>query len=117
MVLDLCVSMLLNVRNQFERGEVDKQLLRRLYQTYRPVKQIDLFLKRAPNLFPRLNCGLASVYLRHILRDGKIVNGYYGKNKHTFLLLDDNLVVDITADQYRGPKVYLGPLKAPWKIR
>lgn len=117
MVLDSSISrLLINVRNQFEGGKVDKQLLRRLYQTYNPIKQIDLFLRNAINLFPRLNCGLTTVYIRHLLGKGEIVNGYYGENRHTFLLLDNNTIADITADQYLGPKVYFGPLRAPWRM-
>ena len=67
-------------------------------------------------MFPNLNCGLATVYLRKLFSDGRIVNGKYKDNNHTFLLLEDSVVVDITSDQYGGPKVYVGPLQSPWSL-
>ena len=67
-------------------------------------------------MFPNLNCGLATVYLRKLFSDGKIVNGKYQNKNHTFLLLEDSVVVDITSDQYGGPKVYVGLLQSPWSL-
>lgn len=56
----------------------------------------------------------ATVYLNHLFSAGEIVNGKFKGNNHTFLLLDQNIVVDITADQYGGPRVYVGEMKLPW---
>ncbi len=81
---------------------------------YNPLEDIGSFIKRSRKLFPRLNCGLATLYLREILEDGTVVQGKYNGKNHTFLLIDGNTVVDITADQYGGPKVYVGPLRKPW---
>ena len=107
---------LINIRNQFEKGKVDQQLLKKLYTAYNLINKIELFVRKATGFFPNLNCGLATVYIRHVLGKGEVVNGYYEKNSHTFLLLDNNTIADITADQYLGPKVYFGPLRAPWKL-
>jgi len=48
--------------------------------------------------------------------EGEIVQGKYQNENHTFLMLEDNQIVDITADQYGGPKVYVGDLKLPWSL-
>jgi len=101
------------VRLQFEQRHIDKKLLKELYSHYADVGDADVFVEKAFDLFPRLNCGLASVYLRQVLGTGQIIRGRYGNKKHTFLLIDGK-VVDITADQYGGPKVYVGPLRKPW---
>ncbi len=104
----------LQVRKQFENKEIDDCLLKDLYSRYASVENIGLFIKTALNQFPKLNCGLASVYLQHLL-GGKMIKGKYEDSNHTFLLVKDQ-VVDITADQYGGPKVYVGELKLPWKF-
>ncbi len=103
-------------REEFEKDRIDERLLRELYQEYNQLEDINGFMKRAKNLFPHLNCGLATVYLRKILQTGKIVNGKYNDNDHTFLLVNEQTVVDITSDQYGGPKVYVGPLQEPWSL-
>ncbi|MEK6951779.1 MAG: hypothetical protein AABX29_02080 [Nanoarchaeota archaeon] len=103
-------------RIKFENGQVDDDLLRRLYLGYNPLENIDTFILRSKELFPRLNCGLATLYLREMLGDGKVVRGKYNGVNHTFLLIDGDTVVDITPDQYGGPKVYVGPLKKPWGL-
>ncbi len=103
-------------RDDFEVGAVSRQLLRRLYLDYnREIEDIDGFLDRAARLFPKGNCGLASVYLRHVLGIGEVVKGrYYGK-PHTFLLVDVR-ILDITADQFGGPSVYIGDFTQPWSV-
>lgn len=102
------------VRKQFERGAIPPFVLAGLYDSYNPVTEITRFVSVAQEIFPRLSCGLASTYLRQLLQKGVVVNGTYEGNGHTFLLIDDCLVVDITADQFGGPKVYVGPLQIPW---
>ena len=105
-----------HVREQFEQKKVDKEELKLLYLAYSPIEDIDTFLEEAQKLFPKLNCGLATVLLKKHFPEGEIMQGKYGDNNHTFLLLD-GIVIDITADQYGGPKVYVGPLKESWTLR
>lgn len=103
------------IRKQFEEREVDQRLLAQLYQDYADVGDTTRFVAKARDIFPRGNCGLASLYLKKEL-GGRIVQGKYGRHKHTFLLIDDT-VVDITTDQFGGPKVYIGPLQSPWSSK
>ena len=107
-------SIIEKARHEFETQTVDYELLARLYQEYNPVPGIKNFIERSKRTFPEGNCGLASLYLKYRL-GGRVVRGSYGPEQHTFLLLDDT-VIDITADQFGGPKVYIGPLKAPYQI-
>ncbi len=104
-----------NTRKKFESGNLDIELLNKLYQNYNPLKDVYGFIQMSLDIFPRLNCGLASVYLKHALKSGEVVNGKYGDHNHTFLLAD-NKIIDITSDQYGGPKVYFGPITAPWSM-
>ncbi|MBI5532814.1 MAG: hypothetical protein HY898_08880 [Deltaproteobacteria bacterium] len=102
------------MRSEFERRAVSRDLLARLYMAYCPIPDIDGFVERAGQLFPRLNCGLCSVYLAHVLGAGTAARGRYGGVNHTFLSLGGDGIVDITADQFGGPRVYVGPLRQPW---
>jgi len=106
----------MEVRADFEARKIDEAELKQLYQRYNPLEDIDSFMKSAKEMFPNLNCGLTTVYLRKLFSDGRIINGKYRDNNHTFLLLEDSIVVDITSDQYGGPKVYVGPLQGPWSL-
>jgi hypothetical protein len=104
-------------RREFEAYTYDFKSLKRLYGKYAPeITKIDLFIDRATQLFPTGNCGLASLYLQNKLSSGRIVNGSYKKENHTFLFLEEEILVDITADQFGGPKIYIGKLKYPWKL-
>ena len=100
------------VRKKFERAEIEKSELVRLYSIYNPNVDSSIFVEEAIKIFPKLNCGLASVYLQELL-GGEIVRGYYDGYPHTYLLLSGQ-VIDVTSDQYGGPKVYVGELKLPW---
>jgi len=101
-------------RLAFEADNIAPVLLEDLYTHYNPeVKDVAGFIKKASGLFPTANCGITSLYLQHKLKAGEIINGTYGSNGHTFLLID-TLVVDITADQFGGPSVYVGSLEKPW---
>ena len=91
--------------------------LSRLYRMYNPAVDADAFVSKAEQLFPNLNCGLASAYIRDVVGAGDIIRGKYNQTNHTFLLIDDTVVVDITADQYGGPKIYVGVLKLPWAVK
>ena len=105
-----------NTRREFEESRVDKDLLARLYLAYNQVEDINSFIKRADLIFPSLNCGLASAYIQGKIECGEIVLGHYHNNPHSFLLLDEGFIVDITADQFGGPKIYVGPLTYPWSV-
>jgi len=91
---------------------VGQELLAQLYKGYTDVGDTTKFISHAKVLFPNGNCGLTSLYLKKEI-GGEIVQGTYGEHNHTFLLVDDT-VIDITADQFGGPKVYIGPLRSPW---
>ena len=106
----------IEIRRKFETNKVNKKLLKSLYQKYNPLDDVNSFVEKAQELFPKLNCGLTTLYLKNKLGHGKIINGRYKKNNHTFLLLPKNILVDITADQYSGPKVYVGEVKKPWVV-
>ena len=101
------------VRREFERHRAPVRMLMRLYDAYCPVPDKRAFIAAALRQFPKLNCGIATVYLRHRLGRGAIINGSYRGSGHTFLALG-RLIVDITADQFGGPPVYIGPLVPPW---
>lgn len=100
------------IRKEFEEGTVPLPLIEERYQKYNPVESEEFFTK-AQELFPSLNCGIASVYLQVHLPGSQIVKGKYKENNHTFLRVNE-MIIDITADQYGGPEVYVGPLVSPW---
>jgi hypothetical protein len=116
MILSNIEKIASKVRADFEARRINEDELKQLYQQYNPLDDIDSFMKSAREIFPNLNCGLASVYLRKLFYGSKIVNGKYQNNNHTFILLENSTVVDITSDQYGGPKVYVGPLQSPWVV-
>ncbi|HMH31329.1 MAG TPA: hypothetical protein VK534_02545 [Methylomirabilota bacterium] len=103
-------------RGDFEAGSIDRDLLSELYLEYNPkVRDIDLLLEHAAKLFPSWNCGLASVYVRHLLGDGIPKVGKFRGMGHTVLVLDAR-IADITADQFGGPKIYVGSVIEPWEL-
>ncbi|MEP7166724.1 MAG: hypothetical protein ABI758_01945 [Candidatus Woesebacteria bacterium] len=104
------------VRSSFETGKIPEALLLSLYQSYAQIPNLGEFIRQSAKLFPKLNCGIASVYLQHLLGRGKVIQGKYAGECHTFLYLEDQTVVDITADQYGGPAVYMGKLQTPWSF-
>jgi hypothetical protein len=102
------------VRRVFELRQCDRRLLAELYGRYNPVPDIRGFIERALAMFPKLCCGLAIIYLRHRLGGwGVACQGFYRTIPHTVLAADD-LLIDITADQFGGPAVYVGPVLYPW---
>lgn len=110
------ISFAEETRKQFELGLVSKELLKYLYGSFNPKSNPDEFIPRALEIFPKLNCGISCLYLQHLLQKGIMINGSFGHYSHCFLVVDDQ-VMDITADQYGGPRVYVGPLKKPWSTR
>jgi hypothetical protein len=105
----------LEARRQFETGSINQGLLVELYRNYTNVGDTARFVSKAKDIFPNGNCGLASLYLRKKL-GGEIIQGKYGEYDHTFLVADKT-VIDITADQFGGPEVYVGPLQPPWSLK
>lgn len=104
------------IRKEFEHGEVSCEVLINLYKKYHPIDDIEGFIEQSQELFPHLNCGIASVYLKHILQAGEVKRGKYRDENHSFLVIDKTTVVDITADQFGGPRVYVGSLQLPWVL-
>lgn len=101
-----------SVRREFEKRTVNPALLARLYGEYADVGNVETFITRAVDSFPSGNCGVASVYLRHKF-GGEILHCRYGGHNHTVLAFGSE-IVDITADQYGGPPIYIGPFQKPW---
>ena len=102
-----------DAREELKNGRVDPELLARLYHDYNPIPDMDVFIERALGMFPKLCCGLASLYLRYRLNEGVVHYGWYEEERHTFLVAQ-GWVLDITADQFGGPPTYVGPLAPPW---
>lgn len=101
------------VREEFEQQMLDRSFLVRLYESYADVGDTQLFITRALDSFPKGNCGVATLYLQSKL-GGELRRCTYEGNRHTVLSLEKNTIVDITADQFGGPRVYVGPLKGSW---
>jgi hypothetical protein len=113
--IETILQIAIEARTDFERGSISRSLLRGIYLAYNPDVEIEEFLTEAASMFPRLNCGLATAYVRHRLGGaGEIVNGAYSGANHTFLALGTLAIADITADQFGGPAVYVGSLTSPW---
>lgn len=105
-------------REQFELHQIPRELLGQLYTEYNPhLLDTREFLEAAEYLFPRLNCGLATVYLAFAY-DGpsEFIQGAFEGESHTFLRVGKT-VVDITADQYQGgPRIFAGEPTNSWEI-
>ncbi len=103
-------------RQDFELGRAYTQRLGDIYSEYSGVlaDHVYGFMEMAKLSFPSWNCGLATAYMKDKLQSGEIIRGKYNGSDHTFLLLDNGMIVDVTADQFGGPAVYVGPLKKPW---
>lgn len=101
------------VRAAFEAGSHDDCIAAAAYRAYTSMADIELFLRRARALFPALNCGLCSAYLRSVLGRGSIVRTTYNGHPHTVLAID-SVIVDITADQFGGPPIYVGAAMPLW---
>ncbi len=98
-----------SVRKKFEKGSVDKKELKKFYLDYNFIENIDDFIDTAQEMFPKLNCGLASVYLKGLFNCGDVVNGFYKNQGHTFLLIN-KMVIDIKR------QTSLMGLKCMWDI-
>ena len=58
------------------------------------MKDVDSFVNKSKELFPKLNCGLTTVYLKRVLGEGEIIQGKYKDENHTFLLIDKEIIVE-----------------------
>ena len=113
---DKLLKFVKNARKDFESKSIELSLLKEIYSSYNPeVVDVDSFISKARDTFPVGNCGLASAYLQHILGKGEVIRGKYDGIPHTFLLIDE-IIIDITADQFGGPEIYAGPIKEPWSL-
>ena len=106
------------VREIFEKKKLRPRsrevIKRRLSRLPLEESRIDEMINKAVEQFPREACIIASLYLNIRLRHrGLIVIGSYQEKPHTYIVLD-GVIVDITADQFGGPRVYVGPIKEPW---
>jgi hypothetical protein len=104
-----------HARKDLESGDADRTLLANLYAAYNRIPDVHRFVCKALDQFPTLACGIASAYVRYRLGRGRIVQGRFAGHPHTFVLVDKT-IVDITSDQYGGPRVYVGPLRRPWLL-
>ena len=108
-------------REGFERQTLDRDVLWLRYCRWNPSaydEDKDFFLDLAAQSFPVGNCGLASAYLWEevSIGDGQPKSVFYRGEGHT-VLLGRIAMVDITADQFGGPRVYIGPMVSPWSER
>jgi hypothetical protein len=107
------------VRAEFDRWAIDEDVLRWLYPAWNPgmlTADFDDYLRRARESFPTGCCGLASVYLMYELKTGEPEHGRYDETGHTVLKWAHQRIADITADQFGGPEVYVGPPDYPWRF-
>jgi hypothetical protein len=111
-------------RHELASNTVDRKLLADLCLPYASSfgGNVDHFLDRTLPNFPDGNCGVASIYLKHRLEGGELRNGTFHGLTHVVLDLSevvlqyDDLISDITADQFGGPKIYVGPMRDPWSL-
>ena len=103
-------------RREFEERALPLPRLMRLYARYNVAVEAERFCIAAIDGFPRGACGLASLHLVTLLGRGEVVYGRFIDEGHTFVLLEDDVVVDITADQFGGPPVHVGPIHDPWHL-
>lgn len=80
-------------------------------------EKMSTFLKS----FPRDCCDVATILLIDRVGEGEFVPGvFYSRPRvfkgHAFLQLG-GVIADITADQFGGPRVYVGDLVLPWSIK
>lgn len=127
-------------RREWEQDAIDYKLLCKLYRKW--VEEFGLtdhrvelddygirsIVQLARHYFPKGCCGVASCWLARKIPDSKLVHGAYQIRKkkwfglkvkvteepHTWIETGDT-IIDITADQFGGPKIYIGPVKEPYK--
>lgn len=102
-------------RRSFEDGSLDYELLAERFQQWFP-KNNDpkYYAELTKTEFPAGCCGPASAYLRSEIGKGDITYGSYQNMGHLVLKISKKEIVDITADQFGGPAIYVGSLQYPW---
>ncbi len=113
------------VREMFETGRYDPSEVSELVQTYwtnrgsqRDSEQLRSSIESCMPNFPRGWCDIASVVLMHRLGEGELLTGVYYKSPRVFdshaVLSVGGAICDMTADQFGGPKLYVGEFVLPW---
>jgi hypothetical protein len=121
-------------RRDFEIGAitvphlVEIALINRPNLTDEQLKYLRVGAEGGVGNFPDEACQVATDELKHRLGFGKIIDGSYlvsepggheEFSRHEFLDISDpdsaeRTIVDITADQFGGPPVYVGEWRRPW---
>lgn len=115
------VDIAYEARAAFEQMTISRALLRKVvrlsYIEEIPDELVDEYIDLLALAFPFENCDLATGYLLEQYGQGELIIGTYDRVPHVCLGLFvglEKIIVDITADQFGGPPVYVGPLVAPW---
>jgi hypothetical protein len=108
------------LRTELEAGLCEPgDILRAMQRYYEPssLQEVDIHvISKIITGFPQRCCDAATALLGVRLGGGLIVPGLYENNRHSYLLVGD-VMADITADQFNGPPVYIGPLAEPWSVQ
>ena len=114
-----------DVRRLWESGAIATEKVAFTYRSWLNRLNLQLseeesiqLVTEAIAMFPTGCCGLASCVLAEHLDNATIVRGYWKASPpcpHTWISVGE-LMVDITADQFGGPPVFVGPLEAPWSL-
>jgi hypothetical protein len=109
------------VREGFELQSLDPKIVWSRYCRWVPDARHwdkDKFLSLANTAFPLGCCGLASAFLSEEVDIGCGIPEHilYKDEPHT-ILLGSLAMIDITADQFGGPRIYVGPMVRPWSER
>lgn len=74
--------------------------------------------RRRSNGYCWMICQPLATYLSMCGHEVKVVEGFVGKEPHTWLELSDGRILDPTGDQFNplGPKVYIGKRPRRYKI-
>lgn len=111
--LDEIADIAIEARLEFIHKTINQRLLSALYRYHFPINPIHPHLPRLLQEFPNNGAQLATTYLQYIF-GGEITKGQYERHNHYFLTLPRNVIVDITADQFGGPEIFVGKIRPPW---
>ncbi len=103
-------------RRIFERKEVDLTHLTELYMRFFRKKNAEDMISFSIEMFPNTCCYVATLFLKEQLKGSRYISGGYKRFNHDFLEYRGR-ILDITADQFGGPRIYVGPLVLPWRAR
>ncbi len=107
-------EMAVDTRLELINRSVDMRLLAILHKQHFPLHQIRDILPQILQDFPQNNSTIATSYLQFIM-GGDVTRGQYEHHPHFYLTLPRNVIVDITADQFGGPEVFVGKIRSPWQ--